>query len=61
MRVRSEKPIARELREKVADIIEDAIRALEAGQSTALARSQLREVSRKLSELEFEYKGGCYW
>lgn len=61
MHVQSEKPIAKELKEEVTEIIDCAIRALEAGQSTVLARSQLREVGRKLTELEFEFKGGCNW
>jgi hypothetical protein len=57
----SEKPIAKELKEEVTEIINGAIRALEAGHSTTLARSQLKEVSRRLLELEFEFKGGCNW
>jgi len=61
MRVQSEKKISKQLKEECADIIESAFRALEAGQSTALAQQQLREVSKRLTDLEFEYKGGCSW
>jgi len=51
----------RELEREATRIISEAIRALEKGQSTAYARSQLRELSRRLTELEFEYRGGCSW
>lgn len=53
--------IAKELTQEVTEIVSCAIQALEKGQSTAYARSQLREVVRKLLELEFEYRGGCSW
>lgn len=49
------------LSEEALRIIDDAKRALEAGQSTALARSELQELSRKLAELEDEFEGYCRW
>ena len=61
MRAQFDSPVAKQLKSEVVEIIDSAIRALEAGQSTALARNQLREVSRRLTELELEYRGGCSW
>jgi len=53
--------IEKQLQDECADIIESAFRALEAGQSTVLARAQLREISERLTKLELEYRGGCCW
>lgn len=61
MRAPSKERVAKELAEEVTNIVVGAVEALEEGQSTALARSRLKEVSRKLTQLEFEYRGGCSW
>jgi hypothetical protein len=53
--------IVKELTQEVTEIVWNAVQALEAGQSTALARLQLKEVCRRLSALEWEYRGGCNW
>jgi hypothetical protein len=61
MAAASKEQFEKSLKQEVTDIIEDAVKALKSGQSTAYARSRLREVSRRLTELEHEYKGGCSW
>jgi group I intron endonuclease len=61
MRRPTKDQIQRQLQIQVKDIIDDAVRALEQNQSTRLARSQLREIERRLKLLEFEFKGGCSW
>jgi group I intron endonuclease len=53
--------IVKELTREVTAIIAVAVQALEKGQSTTYARSQLKEVERRLKLLEFEYRGGCSW
>jgi hypothetical protein len=57
----SKDALAKELKREVGDIITGAFEALEKRQSTRYARAQLREVERKLKELEFEFSGGCSW
>lgn len=57
----SKEQVAKKLERDVVEIVSDAIRALEMNQSTAYARSQLKEVERRLKQLEFEYRGGCSW
>lgn len=57
----SKDALAKELKREVGDIITCAFEALEKRQSTRYARAQLREVERKLKQLEFEYQGGCSW
>jgi len=61
MSVQSKDEVVKRLTQEVTDIIIDAVEALEQGQSTAYARSRLREISRRLTELEFEFRGGCSW
>ena len=61
MAVATKEQFEKSLKLEVADIIEDAVKALKAGQSTAYARSRLKEINRRLQELEFEFKGGCVW
>lgn len=61
MRVASREQAVKELKDEVTEIITGAVQALERGQTTSYARSRLREVERRLTELEFEYRGGCSW
>lgn len=46
---------------EVLEIIDGAMRALESGQTTELARSQLKEVCKRLQAIELEYRGSCSW
>lgn len=57
----SKEQLIRELTKDVANIVISAVEALESGCSTAYARNQLREMSRRLQMLEQEYRGGCSW
>lgn len=59
--MQTKEQIKKQLQDEVKEIIASALRALENGQSTRLARSQLKEVGRKLKSLEFEFRGGCEW
>lgn len=61
MPVASKEQIRKQLKQEVSEIITDAIRALEKGQSTTYARTRLQDIERRLIQLEFEYKGGCLW
>ena len=61
MHVKHKDQITEALVQEVTEIIVAAIQALEKGQSTAYARTQLKEVARRLQELEFEFRGGCSW
>jgi hypothetical protein len=58
---RTRDQLTAELTAEVVEIVHGAVDALMTGRSTADVRSQLREMSRRITELEFEFKGGCRW
>lgn len=60
MHARSEE-IRKELQREAKDAVNDAMRALENGQSTDYAQSRLKEIGNRLRLLEDEYRGGCSW
>jgi hypothetical protein len=49
-----------ELARDAVQVIQQALDSLERGGDTTTAKSKLREIARKLTEIEWEYKG-CGW
>jgi hypothetical protein len=49
-----------ELAQESVHVIQQALESLEHGGDTTTARSKLREIARRLTELEWEYRG-CGW
>jgi hypothetical protein len=52
--------IFKELAQESVQVIQQALDSLERGGDTTTARSKLREIARKLTEIEWEYKA-CGW
>jgi hypothetical protein len=53
--------VRKELDGEVRQIIADALRSLEQGQSLQYAQARLREIGKRLQSLEIEFRGGCTW
>jgi hypothetical protein len=49
-----------ELAQESVQVIQQALDSLERGGDTTTARSKLREIARKLTQIEWEYRG-CGW
>jgi group I intron endonuclease len=53
--------VANELAQEAAQIVLAAVNEIKAGRSITSVKYQLREIARKLTELEWNLRGGCSW